>query len=182
MIYLKEAVLQDRKKIYKWLYFSDFSPFLNELQAPAALSVPSFHEFKEDYEDFFFESSNPEKGQGYIITNEEQDIGFISYTSFHLMKGIAELDIWLKSLNYAGNEHGTFALKSLSKKLLTEGFHTLIMRPCAKNIRAINSYKKAGFVESIFEPEKYYKKEYIDKYAPGDCKNGEDIFMVLKSI
>jgi RimJ/RimL family protein N-acetyltransferase len=183
MIYLKEAVLQNRKKIYDWLYFSDFSSFLNELQSSS--QIPSPPEFKEDYEDFFFESSNPEKGQGYIIIineDEEEEIGFISYTSFHLMNGIAELDIWLKSLNYTGKGYGTSALKNLSEKLFNEGFHTLIIRPCAKNIRAVNSYKKAGFVESVFEPEKYYKKEYIDKYAPGDCKDGEDIFMVLKNI
>jgi hypothetical protein len=94
MIYLKEAVLQDRKKIYNWLYFSDFSSFLNELQSSSQIPSPS--EFKEYYEDFFFESSSPEKGQGYIILineDEEDEIGFISYTSFHLMNGIAELDI-----------------------------------------------------------------------------------------
>jgi hypothetical protein len=51
MIYLKEAVLQDRKKIYNWLYFSDFSSFLNELQSSG--QIPSPHKFKEDYEDFF---------------------------------------------------------------------------------------------------------------------------------
>lgn len=183
MIYLKEAGLQDRKKIYTWLYFSDFSPFLNELQGYAHDSIPSFQEFKEDYEDFFFDNSSPEKGRGYLIIlkeDEEQEIGFISYTSFHLMEGIAEIDIWLKSLDYTGKGYGTSALKILTYKLLSERFHTLIIRPCVKNIRAITSYKKAGFVESVFEPEKYYNKEYIDAYAPGDCKDGEDVFMVLK--
>jgi len=147
-------------------------------------NIPSFQKFKEDYENFFFDNSSPEKGQGYLIILKEgeQEIGFISYTAFGLVKGTAELDIMLKSLDYTGKGYGTSALISLNKKLLNKVFHTLIIRPCTKNIRVINSYRKAGFVESIFKPEKYYKKEYIDKYASGDCKNGEDVFMVLKYI
>lgn len=186
MIYLKEAGLQDREKIYKWLYFSDFSPFLNELQGYSNDNIPSFREFKKDYEDFFFDNSSPEKGRGYLIilkeNDKEDEIGFISYTAFGLVEGTAEMDIWLKSIDYTGKGNGTSALNILSDGLLDKGFHTLIIRPCAKNIRAILSYKKVGFVESDFEPEKYYKKDYIDEYAPEDCKDGEDVFMVLKNI
>ncbi len=184
MIYLKEAGLEDRKKAYEWLHLSDFSPFLNELLGYSPETIPTFQEFKDDYEDFFFNDSSPEKGRAYMImlkeNDEEDEIGFISYTGFGLVEGTAELDIWLKSLNYTGKGYGTSALKILCSKLLKNGFHTLIIRPCAKNIRAIKSYKKIGFVESVFKPEKYYKKEYIDIYAPGDCKNGEDVFMMLK--
>jgi hypothetical protein len=32
MIYLKEATLQDKKKVYEWFYHSDFSPVLNKMQ------------------------------------------------------------------------------------------------------------------------------------------------------
>ena len=44
---------------------------------------------------------------------------------------------------------------------------------------AISSYKKADFVESDFNPQKYYKREFVTKYGPGDCKEG-DMFMKLK--
>lgn len=183
MVYLKEAKLNDKIKAYEWLYFSDFSPFLNELVGYSPETIPSFHEFEEDYKDFYFNDSSPEKGRGYLIIeeeNEKEEIGFISYTSFCLVEGVAELDIWLKSLDYTGKGYGTDALGILSQKLLKSTFHTLIIRPCAKNIRAIKSYKKIGFVESVFEPEKYYLNDYIEKYAPGDCKNGETMFLILK--
>jgi RimJ/RimL family protein N-acetyltransferase len=184
MIYLKGAGLEDRKNAYEWLYFSDFSPFLNELTGYSPDNIPTFQEFKYDYEDFFFNDSSPEKGRAYIIilkeNDEEEEIGFISYTGFGLMEGIAELDIWLKSLDYTGKGYGTSALTILSSELLKEIFDTLIIRPCAKNIRAIKSYKKIGFVESVFKPEKYYRQEHIEEYAPGDCKDGKDVFMVLK--
>ncbi len=161
-----------------------FSPFLNELTGYSPDTIPAFQEFKDDYEDFFFNDSSPEKGRAYIIilkeNDEEKEIGFISYTGFGLMEGVAELDIWLKSLDYTGKGYGTSALKILSSELLKKIFDTLIIRPCAKNIRAIKSYKKIGFVESVFEPEKYYRQEHIEEYAPGDCKDGKDVFMVLK--
>lgn len=183
MIYLKEASLEDREKVYEWLYFSDFSPFLNELQGYSSGNIPPFSEFEKDYEDFFFNDLNPGKGRAYLIIQKddhEEEIGFISYTALGLVENTAELDIWLKSLDYTGKGYGTSALKILSQKLLKNGFETLIIRPCAKNIRAVKSYKKIGFQESVFEPEKYYMKEYIEEYAPGDCKDGNDVFLVLR--
>lgn len=183
MIYLKGARPKDRKKVYKWLYHSDFSPFLNKLTGYSPETIHTFQDFKDDYEDFFFNDSSPEKGRAYLIilneNNEEETIGFISYTGFGLVEGTAELDIWLKSLNYAGKRYGTTALKILSNELLKKRFHTLIIRPCKKNVRAIKSYEKTGFRKSIFEPEKYYKQEFIEEYAPGDCKDG-DTFMIFK--
>lgn len=184
MIYLKKAELENRKTAYEWLYFSDFSPFLNELQGYSPQNIPTLLEFEADYEDFFFNDSNPEKGRAYLImlkeNDNEEEIGFLSYTALGLVKNTGELDIWLKSLDYAGKGYGTSALKILSDVLLEKGFHTLIIRPCAKNIRAVASYKKIGFVESIFNPENYYKKEYVEEYAPGDCKDGDDVFLVLE--
>lgn len=184
MIYLKNATLEDRRKAYEWLYFSDFSPFLNELQRYSSQNIPTLPEFEGDYQDFFFNELHPEKGRAYLIMLKEnvnkEEIGFISYTSFGLMEDTAELDIWLKSLEYTGKGYGTFALQILSQKLLKNGFHTMIIRPCRKNIRAVKSYKKIGFEESVFKPENYYEKEFIEESSPGDCKDGDDIFLVLK--
>ena len=182
MINLKPADLEDRKKAYQWLYFSDFSSFLKEMDSSDSIST--MQEFEEDYEDFFFDDSYPEKGRAYLIIREEgsvlEEIGFISYTAFHLIRGIAEIDIWLKSLEYTGRGYGREAIKLLTQKLFQEDFKTLIIRPCLKNVRAVNSYKKTGFKETSFKPE-YYKREYIHEFAAGDCKDGEDMFMELKN-
>lgn len=183
MIYLEKAQINDRKKAYEWLYHSDFSPFLNRLLAETADGVPTLEKFEEDYEEFFFQDSSPEKGRAYLIILEKaglkEKIGFISYTALHLKKGIAELDIWLKSNKYTGKGYGTEAVKILSHKLFDEDFDILFMRPCKANQRAVNSYTKAGFKKTTFKPE-YYKEEYLDELGPGDCLNGEDVFMEFK--
>ncbi len=185
MIYLKKAELQDRKKVYDWLYHSDFSPELNKMQGYPPDRPPGFDEFKEDYEDFYFEDFSPEKGRAYLIVlkkdGTKENIGFISYTAIHLKKGMAEIDIWLKSLKYTGKGYGTVAVKLLSHKLFNEGLHTLIIRPCLKNTRAIRSYKKSGFQEEPFIPENYFKTEYMDD-TEGDCGPGGDLFLVKKAI
>lgn len=145
-------------------------------------SPPSFNEFEKDYEDFYFEDSSLEKGRAYLIIlkENEKEIGFISYTAIHLKKSIAEIDIWLKNLKYTGKGYGTATVKLLSNKLFNEGFHTIIIRPCLKNTRAIRSYKKSGFLEEIFIPENYYKKEYMN-LVEGDCGSGGDLFLVKRT-
>jgi hypothetical protein len=55
----------------------------------------------------------------------------------------------------------------------------VIMRPSKHNKKAIKSYKKAGFLEEQLKPTKYYRAEYIDEFAEGDCGPGGDVFMVL---
>lgn len=197
MIYLKKATLKDRKKAYEWLYYSDYASSLVEITGSS--DVPSFEEFCEDYENYFFCNSSPEKGRAYLIIlkngslsngslsngskkNESyEEIGFISYTAFHLLGGIAELDIWLKSLKFMGKGYGTSALKILSEKLFENGFQTVIIRPSVKNTRAIRSYGKAGFEKADLVPEKFYRDEYIHKYASGDFGLGGDVFMVKKN-
>jgi RimJ/RimL family protein N-acetyltransferase len=183
-INLKPACFEDRIKAYKWLYYSDFSSYLIELSVETSEGgIPTLSKFKEDYEFFFFDGSHPEKGRAYLIILEEpnlkEEIGFITYTAFHLKEGIAEIDIWLKSLEYAGKGYGTEAVKKLAHQLFDEKYHTLIIRPCRENLRAVNSYKKAGFQVTSFQPD-YYKKEYLHQFAEGDCKNSDDLFMVLK--
>lgn len=183
MLYLEKAKLNDRKKAYRWLYYSDFSPFLNELMVETTNGIPALEEFEKDYEDFYFQDHSPENGRAYLIILEKQglsvEIGFISYTAIHLKEGIAELDVWLKSNEYTGKGYGTEAVKILSHKLFDNNYNTLFMRPCARNKRAVNSYKKAGFKLTRFK-SKYYKKEYLDELGPGDCLNGDDVFMELK--
>ena len=63
MIEIREAKLEDRRKAYDWLYFSDFSPSIYKLEGYTKETIPSFEEFKADYEDYYFDGSRPEKGR-----------------------------------------------------------------------------------------------------------------------
>ncbi len=182
MIELREATIKDRKKSYQWLYYSDFSDFLNKLQGIKEETIPSYKEFKSDYEDYYFDGSQPGKGRCYIIVcknnGKNEDIGIISYTSFHLVDKITEFDIWLKGLSYTGHGYGTEALLKLIDVVKDMGYEKVIMRPSKHNEKAIKSYTKAGFLEEQLKPTKYYGAEYIDEFAEGDCGPGGDVFLV----
>src|SRR3972149_3357016 len=100
---IREATLNDYQKVYQWLYYGDHANLLNQLEGIADENIPSFDDFKKNgYFEYFFNGSAPEKGRSYIITLAGEDIGHISTTSYHLLNGIAEFDIWLKNLNHTG--------------------------------------------------------------------------------
>lgn len=180
IISIREATLYDYHDVYEWLYFSDFSDLLNRVQGITHDLIPTFEEFKNEYYPYFFDGSAKEKGQSFMIMLNEKTVGHISYTSFHALEGIAEFDIWLKGLKYAGKGIGTKAIKILAAKMFEKGYNTIIIRPSKENIRAIKAYKKAGFKVSEFIHEAYYKPEFIELYGDGDCGEGNDVFLVLE--
>ncbi|TVR74704.1 MAG: N-acetyltransferase [Marinilabiliales bacterium] len=184
MIELTEAKIEDRKKAYNWLFHSDFSDFLMNLEGYTRDTIPAYEEFCNEYWDFFFDGTQPENGRCYkVVTSgpEKEEIGFIYYTSFHVKEGIAEIDMWLKSLEYAGRGIGTEAVNLLVEKLHRElGLHTFFMRPSRKNTRAVNAYTKAGFKQTELVAEDYYKPEFIEEYRKGGYGEGNDVFLVKK--
>lgn len=183
IIELRKATLEDRRKAYDWLYYSDFSRFLYQLEGYTAETLPSYDKFKADYKNYYFDGSQPEKGRCFIIVrndnHKQEDIGIISYTSIHLLEKITEFDIWLKSLRCAGHGYGTQALMKLAEIVKDLGYEKVIIRPSKHNIRAIKSYRKAGFKEKEFNPQDYYRVEYIEELAEGDYGPGGDVFMEL---
>ncbi len=181
MVQIVEATFDDRKKAYNWLFNSDFSDFLIKLEGYTRDTLPSYEDFTGEYWDFFFDGSQPENGRCYkIIDNQNnEEVGFIYYMSFHTKEGVAEIDAWLKSLEYTGKGIGPSAINKLVEKLNKEmGFHTFFIRPAKENTRAVNSYKKAGFKETELIPEKYYKPEFIEEYRKSGYGEGKDIFLV----
>jgi RimJ/RimL family protein N-acetyltransferase len=185
IIDIRKARIRDRKMTYNWLYYSDFSDYLNDLGGISKEAIPSYEYYKkEEYMDFYFDDSQPDKGRAYIIVCKKngkiEDIGIISYTSFHLLDKITEFDIWLKKLSLTGQGYGTKALLRLVETVRDLGYEKVIIRPSKHNKRAIKSYQKAGFIQEELEPKNYYLSEYLPKYSDGDYESGGDVFMVLK--
>jgi RimJ/RimL family protein N-acetyltransferase len=181
---LIDTTIEDRRSAYDWLYRSDYSNLKDSPTDPPGSSPPSYEEFMDDYSDLFFNGSSPDIGRCYLIElkGTGESIGMISYTSFHLNPEISELDIWLKSGSYLGHGLGTQALQLLCSKLFEElGYHTLVIRPYKKNIRAVKSYMKAGFNKVELDPPQYYKQEFIPSLSDGDHGKGEDVFMVRRN-
>ena len=177
-IALRQALTEDKSAIYRWLYHSDH--ILDHLLEKGQ-KVPSLEEFyNEDFPDYFFTALFPEKGNCFVITKDDNAIGAISYSAFHLWPKIAELDIWLSSSQETGRGYGVSALIILIEKLKQQGFSRLFIRPAKHNIYAQKAYQKAGFRVNVTpELSRYYLPETIDRYGVGDFGANHDVFMEM---
>ena len=183
-INLVPATLDDRQKIYEWCFHSETTKCHagppDYPEAPIAAPEEFFRE-NGGYEDYYFTGARPEDGRGFLIVHGEEPIGFVSYASFHLKPRVAELDIWMNSEAHCGKGFGTDALVVLSKHLhRTLGIDTLIMRPSAKNERAVRAYRKAGFVVSGQPIDAYMPQEYLPLFGDGDYGAGGDALLVKR--
>ena len=176
---LRACISSDYGKIYTWLFFSDIPYLRKEIKESFPERIPSPDDFRNDYPDFFFDGTAPEKGRSYIILSASgEEVGHISYTGFHLKPGIGELDIWLSRKKHIKKGFGPAAIRLLADDLFGSGYGSLIVRPSVHNEYAIRAYRKAGFY--IIKPvlEDYYREEYIDLFGKGDWGEGGDLFMV----
>jgi diamine N-acetyltransferase len=136
--------MDDRRPVYEWMAHSDGTQAM--MGPPLYPDVPAdtWEEFIADYEEYFFDGSAPEKGRSYIIEVDGEPIGHTNY--YTLSAGVAELDIWLVGERLTGKGYGSEALVALTEHLRTElGYRTFVIRPSARNPRAVRAYEKAGF-------------------------------------
>lgn len=173
---------QRPKKIYEWCYQSETTKYHsgppNFPNNPIQTYEDFFSSDNGGYTDYFFTGAKPEDGRGYIILNNDEPIGFISYTAFHLKPGIAEMDLWMGADANCGNGFGTDALISLGNYLNKEmGISKLIIAPSAKNKRAVRSYEKSGFKKTDKPMSDFLLDEYVDDFGDGDY--GEDETSIL---
>ena len=181
IIELIPAVIDDRRNVYDWCFHSETSKSHCGLPDFPDVVIPTFEEFCDDYVDYFFTGARLEKGRGFMIVSGGVQVGFISYTCFHLKPHKAELDIWLNSETHCGKGFGTDAIISLCEFLNeTLRINEFIMRPSVKNERAVKSYKKSGFEETDEAPSDYLLEEYMELYGDGDYGEGGDVLLVKR--
>ena len=182
LIELVPATLDERRKVYEWCFHSETSKSHSGPPDYPDIEIPAFEEFcYEDYVDFFFTGERAEAGRGFMILREGEAIGFLSYTSYHLKAHFTEFDIWIGSEANCGKGFGTEALRLLADYMgETMGIREIIMRPSNKNMRAVNSYKKAGFVESGKSPDYYMPVEYISQFGEGDYGEGKTALLIKR--
>ena len=174
------ATLDDRQKIYEWCFHSETTKSHAGSDYPN-INVPTFEEFYDDYVDYFFTGSAPNDGRGFLILHNEEPVGFISYSSYHLKPYKSELDIWMNCEANCGKGFGTEAITLLGDYLnKTMGIHELIMAPASKNTRAIKSYKRAGFKESSTPMCDYLLDKYVSLYGNGDYGVDDTIVLVKR--
>jgi diamine N-acetyltransferase len=156
-ICLVPSSFEDRETIYEWMADSNITPCLF-----SDGNVPTWQEFLDDYVEYYFDGSAPEKGRGFIIYHNDRPVGFISYSAFHLVDNKAELDIWMKSDENCGKGIGSSALRVLCEYLKrTLGMNEFVIIPSIKNPRAIRAYEKAGFVRVDMEKKAEIFRNYL---------------------
>ncbi len=180
---LVPASIEDKNEVYEWCFHSEITKSHagppDYPNAPIATSE-EFFDAESGYADYYFTGERPQDGRGFIILHNGEPVGFVSYSSFHLKNGMAELDIWMNSEANCGKGFGTDALIALGDYLdKALGMRELIMRPSIKNARAIRSYAKAGFIQSDKRPEEYLLAECVALFADGDY--GDESAMLVKT-
>lgn len=114
--------------------------------------IPTWEEFCDDYAAYFFDGSRPHAGRSFIIEHDHQPVGHISYSRMDedfppiVTRPFAELDIWMRDSFCCGRGWGTQAIIALRDHLrAASNVNELVLRPSARNLRAIRSYERAGF-------------------------------------
>lgn len=160
---LRLARFEDREKIYRWLAESDAT---SEMMGPPKFAdhpPPTYSEFCIDYDETaFIQGGN---FQIYIICADGKEVGSAQYW---IQGNGAELDIWIADRQYWGRGIGSTSLLKLVEKIkMRSQVEFLVIRPSARNHRAIAAYKKAGFEEfkpNIHKIPRIFEEEGFDYY------------------
>ena len=172
---LRPATESDRTAVYRWLARSDLTSLMMGSPTFSDQSIPTEQEFCADYLAHNFDDSAPELGRCFIIMAEGEDIGVVCYNEIIWARRETELDIWLKSSAYSGKGYGPDALEALCAELhRAYGIENFVIRPSARNPRAIRAYLRAGF-----EIQNITAEEQVSRYGPPDYR---DTVVLVKCI
>lgn len=171
-VHLIPATLEDKR----WIYEAGKHPTIAPLcMGPPHFPdhpIPTWEEFCKDYKDFYFDGSALDKGMNYIIYVGDERTGVISYSCYHLKHHKAELDIWMNHIKNCDKGYGPDAIKALCRYLYqTQGIKEFIIRPSARNRRAVRAYEKAGFSRIHTERSKFIENEFLPGHGTGDYED-----------
>ncbi|MEL6674532.1 MAG: GNAT family N-acetyltransferase [Bacteroidota bacterium] len=161
-IELVPAQEADRAFVFQAMAQSDITCRMMGPPAFPEIPVPSWEEFQEDYEAYFFSDEKPLEGRCFIIWWQNQPIGQINHNEIYTDIGQVELDIWLANSQFTGKGIGPEAVAVLCTYLTREfGCKRFIMAPSARNPEAVRAYEKAGFSPITYEPP-HFIPDYHD--------------------
>ena len=141
-LHLRPATPGDRRQIYEWLAKSDATAQMMGPPDYPDHPVPDYDEFSADYDDGALAAEGDFRL--FVLVAEGKEIGVIHYW---VRDSIAEIDLWIGSRENWGRGYGSSAIRLVAAMLEEQGVAAMmIIRPSARNIRAIAAYRKAGFV------------------------------------
>lgn len=161
---LRPATKADRRPVFEWLALSDVTSSMFGPPMFPESPPPTWDQFCADYAPHFFDGSRPELGRSFIIEVGGEPVGHVGYDGLDRGRGVAELDIWMRSLACCGRGYGGEALQVLAVHLFREyGVREVVIRPSARNTRARRAYSGAGFIEARLFPA-----DQLALYGPED--------------
>ena len=169
-ISLRPATMTDRLSVYQWLTKSDITSLVMGPPNFYDNPIPTWEEFTDDYQDYFFDGSAPYRGRCFIIEYNDQPVGQVNYSDIHFDEQFTELDIWLSERKNTSKGYGTDALLTLCSYLSNEmDCQKFYIAPSKRNIWAVKAYLKAGFQPS-------------DERPPGFVPDYHDSVLMVKKI
>jgi diamine N-acetyltransferase len=132
--------------MFEWLVESDVTSSMMGPPVFPDVPPPTWEEFCDDYDPRFFDGSSPETAGSYVVEVADRAVGQVNYEVTDPSREHVELDIWLRSEAECGHGYGPDALRTLARHLRDSiGATEFIIRPSARNPRAVRAYEKAGF-------------------------------------
>lgn len=164
---IRPATPDDRRAVYGWMARSDLTASMMGPPNFADAPIPTWEQFCADYIPCYFDGSDERFGRSYIIEEAGRALGHISYSRIESHPDCFELDIWMRSLADCSRGLGSTAIGLLCRRLRAGlGVSRFIMRPSARNTRAIRAYRRAGF-----EMAPMTRTEQIAAFGPGDYED-----------
>ena len=146
---LRPACLEERPEVYRMMANSDATA---EMMGPPNYCdhpVPDYGEFCDDYDEEAFATVG--NFRIFMMALDGRDIGVIQYW---LQGTVAEIDLWIACRRDWNRGHGPAAIGLIARWLRERTAAALmIIRPSARNRRAITAYCKAGFRH--YDPERF---------------------------
>ena len=146
-IKLQPMTIDDIPLFYKWATQSDATFYwYGELYRD---KIPTYKNFLNDWEIYYFNGSNPEKGRCFLIIVNNKAIGQINYNEIDRNNNSVELDILISDDINTNKGYGSDALKTLINYLFKKmDVQKFFVECITKNPRAMRAYEKAGFVKT----------------------------------
>lgn len=159
-IILRDLQLGDAEDRYKWSLDKEVTKFL---------SVPEKYPPFTKEETIKWIQACIDGTNGYlqksILTEDNMHIGWVDLKNFDKINNNAELGITIGDKYYWGKGYGAAAIIEMLHFGFEElNLHKIWLRVDQDNEKAINSYKKIGFIEEgVLREDRLRRGEYIDR-------------------
>jgi RimJ/RimL family protein N-acetyltransferase len=152
-IALRRALPDDRMRIYHWVARNDLAQTMTGNAPVFEPRVPTFDEFHVRHPEHFFTGRRPLAGRALIISNGDEDVGFVVYRNIDLLRDAVELDGWLAARRFQGRGYGSDAIALACEWLQAEfGVNRFVLRTPRRNVHALRAARRAGFRQAEGDP------------------------------